>query len=127
MLKFAFRKLVRDKIVKQQIASGAKPKYRKLSQDEHAKKLVNKIIEEAKEINPEDGDAVKEIADVQQALDDLRKIIGISSAEVAKEQKLKNAKAGSFSQGIYVEYVEIDENDEWVKYYRKNSDRYPQI
>ena len=61
-----------------QIAAGAKPVYRQLSATEHKQELVHKIIEEAKEItqaNPEEIAA--EIADVQQALDDLRELYAL--------------------------------------------------
>jgi predicted house-cleaning noncanonical NTP pyrophosphatase (MazG superfamily) len=128
MLKFAFNKLVRDKIVDQQIASGSKPKYRTLDKDEHIRHLVEKIIEEVKEIvaGPP-GKAASEIADVQQALDDLKEQFGVTDEDIAREQKRKNGKAGAFKKGLFVEHVEVDENDPWVNYYRQNADRYPEI
>lgn len=128
MPKFKFEKLVRDKIVERQIASGAKPKYRQLTDEEHKRELVNKVIEEITEItnaNPEE--VAGEIADVQQAIDDLREKFGITSKEVEAAQKLKNEKNGAFKEGHFIEYVELDEKDEWTEYYRKNADRYPEI
>lgn len=128
MLKFKFDKLVRDKIVDTQIATGAKPKYHTLDPDAHVAALVDKIIEEAREIIQADEDAVtSEIADVQQAVDDLIELVGITADQVAAAQQKKNEKAGAFKKGIYVEYVEVADNDPWVEYYRKNADRYPQI
>lgn len=128
MLKFKFDKLVRDKIVDNQIASGAKPIYHTLGHEAHIKALVDKIIEEAQEINGADKDDItSEIADVQQAIDDLIELVGSAPDVVADAQKKKSDKAGAFKKGIYVEYVEVDDNDPWVAYYRKNSDRYPQI
>lgn len=91
MFKFKFSKLVRDKIVDIQIASGAKANFRQLNSDEHKHELVKKIVEEAQEIikaNPE---------------------------EIA------------FKKGLYVDYIEMDENHPWFGYYRKNADRYPEI
>jgi predicted house-cleaning noncanonical NTP pyrophosphatase (MazG superfamily) len=128
MLKFKFSKLVRDKIIDHQIASGAKPSFRQLTTEEHKKELVNKISEEADEITqaaPEDVAA--EIADVQQAVDDLRELYGLTSEDITKAQKSKNAKNGAFKKGLFVDYVEVDANDQWVSYYRKNADRYPEI
>jgi predicted house-cleaning noncanonical NTP pyrophosphatase (MazG superfamily) len=128
MLKFQFKKLVRDKIVDQQIASGAKPIYHRLAENELRHELVKKIQEESSEIINTDHDTVAgEIADVQQAIDDLILACKLTKTEVADKQRLKNEKNGSFSKGIYVEYVEVDENDKWVNYYRENADRYPQI
>jgi predicted house-cleaning noncanonical NTP pyrophosphatase (MazG superfamily) len=128
MPKFRFAKLVRDKIVDDQIANGAKPNYRTLSDVEHKQELVNKIIEEAKEITSAKPDEVSaEIADVQQALDDLKEKFGVTSEDIAKAQKSKNDKNGPFKKGIYVDFVEVGEDDKWIEYYRKNSDRYPEI
>lgn len=128
MRSFQFSKLVRDKIVSQQQDSGAVSHYRTLSKDEHKHELVKKIIEEVKEVTEATKeDVASEIADVQQALDDLKAIYGIDSAELSREQARKNEKAGAFSQGLFVEYVEVDDENPWVDYYLKNADRYPEI
>ncbi len=120
--------MVRDKIVDQQIASGAKPSYRQLSVDEHKQELVKKIVEEAQEIAGSTAEqAASEIADVQQAVDDLKAIYGLTDKAVAAAQKQKNTKSGAFKKGIFVDYVEIAGNDKWVDYYRQNPDRYPEI
>lgn len=126
MLKFKYGKLVRDNIVKNQEASGAKPKYRLLNTNEHAQELIMKIIEETEEIIGSE-DLAAEIADVQQALDDLRELVGVTNADVADKQKQKLDKTGGFGKGIYIEYVELDESDKWVRYYRDNPERYPEI
>lgn len=128
MPKFIFNKLVRDKIVDQQIASGASPEYYMLDLTEHAEALVAKIIEEAQEIPVSDRDeAIKEIADVQQALDDLKTVLGLDDQEVSNAQAVKNERAGAFAKGIFVESVTVDEGDKWVDYYRKHADRYPEV
>jgi predicted house-cleaning noncanonical NTP pyrophosphatase (MazG superfamily) len=128
MPKFKFAKLVRDKIVDNQIASGATPSFRQLSADEHKRELVNKIIEEAKEItHAEPEEVAAEVADVQQALDDLKAMYGVADRDVKLAQKLKNNKNGAFKKGHYIEYVEVDENDKWAQYYRANPDRYPEM
>lgn len=128
MPKFTFAKLVRDKIVDQQLASGAKPIYRKLGQKEHRQALVNKIIEEAREIVQAPSDKVAaEIADVQQAIDDLTRLFGLEATDISKAQAAKNTKNGAFKQGIYVDYVEVESTDPWTVYYRQNADRYPEI
>jgi len=128
MLKFKFSKLVRDKIVDQQIASGAKPKYRTLSHDEHVEALAKKIVEEAQEITKSPAaELANEIADVQQAIDDLIDKLGITHAEIIEAQKRKVDKAGAFKKGLFIDYVEINEQDKWVEYYRENADRYPEV
>jgi predicted house-cleaning noncanonical NTP pyrophosphatase (MazG superfamily) len=121
MPSFKFDKLVRDKIVEHQLTSGAKPSYRKLDSDDHKKELINKIIEEANEIlKAEASEVAAEIADVQQAVDDLIIKYGLTKAEVKHKQKIKNQRNGSFSRGLYVEEVAIAEDHEWTNYYRQN-------
>lgn len=128
MLKFKFDKLVRDKIVEHQIFSGAKPHYRQLDDKHHKEELIKKIIEESREIfkaNPEE--IAGEIADVQQAIDDLIEKYGLIRSDITKAQKTKNDKNGAFKKGLFVDYVEVKPDDKWVAYFRKNADRYPQI
>lgn len=128
MPRFRFDKLIRDKIVGLQQSSGAVPHYRILNDTEHKQALVEKIIEEAREITGnEGGEVVDEIADVQQALDDLKEKYGISDEAVKKAQHVKNEKYGPFKRGMYVEEVEVAEDNQWVAYWRKNPDRYPEI
>jgi hypothetical protein len=42
-------------------------------------------------------------------------------------QAAKTRTYGAFKKGLYVEYVEIAENDPWVDYFRRNADRFPEI
>lgn len=125
---FKFSKLVRDKIVDQQIASGAKPTYHRLGLEDHKHELINKLIEEAREIDQASlEEVVAEIADIQQVIDDLRELHGLTVEDVAAAQNLKNRKSGAFKEGMYVEFVEVDENNQWADYYRRNSDRYTEM
>ncbi len=128
MPKFKYDKLVRDKIVDRQVASGATPEYRQLSDDEHKTALVHKIIEEAGELltaAPEKF--ISELADVQQAIDDLMEKHGFTHADVARASQAKNDKYGAFKKGHYIETVDVPEDNEWVAYYRRNAERYPEI
>src|ERR1044071_5078925 len=112
---FRFSKLVRDKIVDNQIALGSTPRYRVLSTNEHKKELVNKIIEEAQEIYEATPDKMaEEIVDVQQAIDDLKELCGVSDDAVSRAQGIKNKKSGAFKKGIYIEYTELRPDDAWV-------------
>jgi predicted house-cleaning noncanonical NTP pyrophosphatase (MazG superfamily) len=123
-----FNKLVRDKIVEHQLASGAVPVYHQLAPDEHKKALINKILEESQEILQAPPEEIAmEIADVQQALDDLKDQYGLTNEAIAEAQARKNEKNGAFRKGIFVDYVEVDDSSEWAAYYRANADRYPEI
>jgi predicted house-cleaning noncanonical NTP pyrophosphatase (MazG superfamily) len=128
MPKFQFAKLVRDKIVDHQINSGAKPSYRILDDEEHKSALVDKIIEEAREITQASTeDVAAEIADVQQAIDDLKEKCNLTDQDIKAAQDAKNNKNGAFKKGLFVEHVEVKEEDNWAIYYRENADRYPEI
>jgi predicted house-cleaning noncanonical NTP pyrophosphatase (MazG superfamily) len=125
---FKFAKLVRDTIVDQQLASGAKPTYRQLSPEEHKQALVAKIAEESAEIAAASPDTVaEEIADVQQAIDDLIALCGLTAQDVATAQAAKSAKNGAFKKGLYVDTVEVAEDDKWTAYYRAHPDQYPEL
>lgn len=128
MPKFRFKKLVRDKIVDKQIQKGSRPKYRLLAPDEHRKELIRKITEEALEIlGADQTEIASEIADVQQAIDDLKLLMGLSGEDIIDAQRKKKQANGTFERGVYIDYVETDDGDEWNDYFRNNSDRYPEI
>lgn len=128
MPRFTFNKLVRDKIVSQQIASGAKPSYRRLDAQEHALALIAKLHEETDELaaaSPEN--LAEEIADIQQVLDDLCRLHGIPQATMADIQAKKLHAKGGFADGVFIESVESGEDDRWTSYYRSHPERYPEL
>jgi predicted house-cleaning noncanonical NTP pyrophosphatase (MazG superfamily) len=128
MPKFIFNKLVRDNIVEQQLASGADPVYYTLDPTEHAEALVAKIIEEAQEVPVADREeAIKEIADVQQAIDDLKTLLDLDDQDIANAQAVKNERAGAFRDGLFVETVTVEEGNKWIDYYREHPEQYPEI
>jgi predicted house-cleaning noncanonical NTP pyrophosphatase (MazG superfamily) len=126
--KFRFEKLVRDKIVENIKSAGNKPVWHTLSQDEYISELKRKVGEEAAEINIAQGeDVIKELADVQELIDTLLEELSISKEEFEKVKEKKNEKAGAFKSKQYVEYVETEDGSEWVDYYLKSPDKYPEI
>ena len=128
MPRFKLNKLVRDRIVEHQLKAGEKPRYRQLSKIEHREALINKIIEEIKElVDASAEDVAAEIADVQQALDDLIEQFNVDPKTVRIHQARKTKENGAFKKGIYVEYVDLDEKDPFTKYYRKDPERFPEL
>lgn len=129
MPEFELNKLVRDKLPDDYERLDQVAKYRYLTPDEHKVELVNKIIEEAKEIKINGHiDSVKsEIADIQQVLDDLIKIHSINPDEISEIQQKKFDNKGGFENGIYVESIRLSNDDEWVNYYRENPDIFPEV
>jgi predicted house-cleaning noncanonical NTP pyrophosphatase (MazG superfamily) len=128
MSTFKLAKLVRDNIVDQQIALGQKPSYHHLNNKEHKQALVKKVIEEVQEVlRAKAEDITSELADVQQALDDLIAEHGLTASEIATSQDSKKAAKGGFNKGVYVETLELSKDDPWVAYYRQDPKRFPEI
>lgn len=128
MPKFRFNKLVRDKIADHIQANGGVVESRILDTDEYVIALKKKLAEELAEY----GDAtpeeeLSEIADVYEILDTLAMVRGFSNADITAKRKKKNEKNGAFEKALFIDHIEIDENDPWLPYYRENADRYPEI
>lgn len=128
MRKFKFSKLVRDKIVEGIIAAGNKPHWRYLSDEEFTEELKKKLVEESVEIPKVQGeDLVKELADLQEVIDNLLAQLNVTKEEFLDIQNKKNTKAGSFKNKQYIEYVETKDDSEWVEYYVGSPEKYPEI
>lgn len=130
MRKFKFSKLVRDKIVDNIISVGNKPNWKILSDTEFIRELKNKIVEESAEV-PRNNDpkaVVEELADLQELIDNLLSVFGVSKSEFRKIKTNKNKERGSFKKRLYIEDVETTNKvTKWVKYYLDNPDKYPEI
>ncbi len=128
MRKFSFEKLVRDKIVPGIIKSGNKPYYKVLGKRKYLEQLKRKVIEEAEEL-PLDNkkELIKELADIQEVIDNFIYTLGTTKKELRRVQKKKNKKAGSFKKRHYISHVEANEDSEWVDYYLKSPEKYPEI
>ncbi len=123
---FELNKLVRNKIVEKNVEIGAKVRFRTLRARELIRALIDKVLEEISELSNA-KDKLSELADAQQALDDIRDELGFTEEEVKAAQKVKNDKNGSFSEGHYIESVDLPEDSEWVGYYRKDPKRFREI
>lgn len=128
MPRFKLNKLIRDKLPTDYEKAGQKAVYRKLTLPEHKAELIRKIIEEASEININDDneEITGEIADIQQVLDDLVFVFGIDQKQIDIIKQIKNEKKGGFRDGAFVDTLELTDTDEWVSYYRKRPDIFPE-
>ena len=123
---YLLNKLVRDNIPTHQEQTGQNPVYHKLAPAEHAQALLEKLVEEAREIPLNDtAEAAKELADVQQALDDLASLLAISQEQIAAEQQKKRQRNGAFKEGLFVESVTVEPGSEWDAYYSSDPERFP--
>ena len=130
MATFIFNKLVRDKLPKLYDELQQKIMFQKLTGTELLLALRQKLAEEASEVPIENGsrkDIVDELSDVQQVMDDMRSLLAISDDEIATAQKRKFDKKGGFSDGIFIETIELSDDDEWNEYYRREPDKYREV
>jgi predicted house-cleaning noncanonical NTP pyrophosphatase (MazG superfamily) len=114
---FHLNKLVRDGIVPSMEKHGQKVTHKVLSEEERVSALSDKLVEEARE-----GD----LADLYAVLKERAKAEGKTIEDIAQEAHAKEEKIGGFSLGIYVETIELDDQDEWVDYYAAEPDRFPE-
>lgn len=126
MRTFKLSKLVRDKIVQNHLDSGGKVEWKKLDAKSKQKELFKKIIEEAREAQDSD-DLVEELADIQEAIDQIASDAKISKAEITKMQAKKRRSNGGFKNGDYIQRETWPNNHKWAKYYGKDPKRFPEI
>lgn len=128
MPKFRFDKLIRDKIPSKIEHQGGDVEARVLSGREYGVQLIAKLGEELLELSAAPtGSRLGEISDLQEALDCLIEHEGHSKTEVALAQAHKRDESGSFSNGSFVETIELTEDSLWINYFRSRPDRYPEI
>lgn len=126
---FRFNKLIRDKLEEEYIRLHHVATYKKLNEDELLEALKQKIIEEANEIpvNGSREDVIGELADVAQVMEDIAIRFNVSADEINGAKQKKFDKKGGFHKGLFVEKVDVPEDDEWVEYYRKSPEKYEEI
>ncbi len=127
---FKYAKLVRNNIPVWHREKGHTVKGRRLSKDELRVKLIEKLREEADEVDGALGreELIEEIGDVQQIVDDLCAVMEIAKEDVAAVIAKKTGRKGGFLNGEYIDTVTIpDENDQWAQYCRRAPEKYPEV
>jgi predicted house-cleaning noncanonical NTP pyrophosphatase (MazG superfamily) len=128
MRKFEFYKLVRDKIAANIIKDGGFVGYGELPNRDHIAALKAKLVEESKELREAETDKViNEIADVQEIIDCIIDLVGVSREEIASIRANKKEKAGSFEKGIFIYTVEVPDDYPYITDYLADPERYLEI
>ncbi len=128
MRKFRLNKLVRDNITDEMIRDGQKPVTRTLNDAEYVRELVRKLREEAGELTADDvNEALKELADLLEVAEALAIALGADFDKLRKVQAERKAKRGGFAKRIYIERVDLTDDDPWVDYYAKEPARFPEV
>jgi len=102
-----YNKLVRDRIPEIITLDGYKPKTRKLKTAEYKKELLNKLVEEIKEVKraPNKEELIDELADVQEILNAIYGAFKIECGDVTKTARKKRIKRGAFKNKIFLESI----------------------
>ena len=102
MGEIVYNKLVRDLIPAIITGDNQTPVTRVLSDDEFRKALLEKLVEEAKELLESDSE-IGERADIAEVLRSLDAILGYSKDEIESARANKADKRGGFEQKIFLE------------------------
>lgn len=128
MRRFAFKKLIRDKVIDDMLKSGQEPLYHVMEDNEYLSELKKKLVEEAMELSSASpSDLPEEIADLQEVIDCLIAAAKSTKEDILKIQSQKTARKGSFKRRIYVEDAGGPEGSEFLDYYLKSPHKYPEI
>ncbi len=103
MKKITYNKLVRDLIPEIIEKDGKKAIFKKLHVSEITKALVEKLSEEGQEFL--EAVNLEELADILEIVYALIEHNDFKLEDVEKIRKLKQEQRGSFSEGIFLEYV----------------------
>lgn len=110
-MKYAYNKLVRDKIPEAiERTEGRTANYKILNDKEYLQELDRKLFEEAHEFVEEHS--VEELADLMEVIRAIMNARGLSLEEVEVARKAKSNKKGKFDDKIYLIDVEQEYADE---------------
>ena len=108
--KVYYRKLIRDKIPEKIAAAGAECETRVLEGEEFTRELLRKVEEEASGVasakNKEE--VTREIADVLDVIREIKLHMGITDAEIRKEEEKAYEKKGGFEKRLFLEWSSDD-------------------
>lgn len=115
-------KLIRDQLPRIMEAQGTTLQTKILKDDEFVPMLKEKLLEEAKEVQLAENldELMEELADVLEVIHALSKASGISLQEVEKKRIEKKHLKGGFDLRVFVERVEMEENNPAIKFFNKN-------
>ena len=129
MIRFYLQKLVRDKVVKKCLDDPEflHTEYRTLDKQAFRRELLRKVHEEVDEIPLDDNqrdESLKELADLQEVVDALRRDFGFSIEQVQEEMARKKQDNGGFDNRHYIEYNDFTDDSRWVEILRAQPEKY---
>ena len=103
--------------------------YKILTGTELNQALKNKLVEEAHEVLTAENRAelISELADTLEVLEAICNSHNISQAELLEVKNSTKAQRGNFDRGVFMEYIEMAEDNPWVAHFRKSPEKYPEF
>ena len=102
-----YDKLVRDRIPEIIRKEGRQCEITIMSEEEYRKTLLEKLVEEAKEVTEGNPDTwVTEIADLYEVIETLITVFNIDRQLVLAEQKKRRAERGGFEKRIRLNWAQ---------------------
>jgi predicted house-cleaning noncanonical NTP pyrophosphatase (MazG superfamily) len=123
---FRLNKLVRDGIIEFTTGYGGSAKYKVLNGRELNEALINKLIEEARELK-NNGPSVEELADLQEIISQIAKNLKITDTEIMAVQDKKRSKNGGFTKGHFIKTLTAPADSKWAEYYGSDPKRFPEV
>lgn len=127
MKRYNFNKLIRSNLPERMKKEGVYLSGRPLTDEEFAKELKNKLVEEAGEVQDTHSreDLIKELADVMEVIETITSLHGITKEEIEKERLLKCQINGHFLAVNFVDYIEVPiTNRKVIEYLQKRNRPY---
>ena len=87
--------------------------------------LIAKVAEEVAELDPNDPSYQKELADLLQAMKDLIAVSG-GEAVIERLRQADEERRGGFLAGQFIARLQLEPDDRWVEYYRREPKKYPE-
>ncbi|MBA3813402.1 MAG: nucleoside triphosphate pyrophosphohydrolase [Alphaproteobacteria bacterium] len=130
--RFKMETLVRDKMPKRMNKMGVHVEAYPLTSRDLIDHLKIKLEEEIAEVLSATTakDIKEEISDVIEVLYAISKYYGLQVEHIEKKRLQKQAERGGFAKGLFVDFIEVEENDESqpvIEYCLSQPDKYPEV
>jgi len=106
---------------------GQQPSHKVLTKKEFLIALKAKLLEEAKEFDPNDPHALKELADILEVIETAAQELGTDFEKLRELQMTTRKKRGAFDDKIFIKALTLQDDDQWVDYYASEPERFPEV
>lgn len=129
MFKFLCNKLSRDKTAERLKSFNIKVDYKIIEGKELVEALNKKLLEEAQEVVDAENkeELTAELADLLEVIDVFCSAHNIDMQQILEAKQNKKEQRGSFGKGIFIDTIEMEEDNEWASYFSKRPEKYPKV